>query len=68
MADQRCGTCRWAVPTPSIAWSVECLHPIPSSFDQVYVRHMPQHDGTDCPCYQPAQQPQPQTETEDDGN
>lgn len=66
MADQRCGTCRWAEPAPApcAAWVVKCLRPIPVCVVATTVMHP--DDGTTCPCYQPA--PQPQTETEDDGN
>ena len=61
MADQRCGTCRWAGPPPysSQKW-LECSAPAPACFPEEDRAEVRKEDGKDCPCYQPA--PQPQTE------
>ena len=53
MADQRCGTCRWASPGPFDC--VECAAPLPASIlrpNDAGRTIMEPHEGADCPCYQ----------------
>lgn len=60
MADQRCGTCRWAAMDDDDPDLIHCRAPRPVC-DRYKSRLLMFHtDGKHCPCYQPA--PQPETE------
>lgn len=57
-SEQRCGTCRWAEPTRVNHWLRHCEAPAPNSTRGHGRSVMLTSEGADCPCYQPATQPQ----------
>lgn len=62
MADQRCGTCRWASTSASLLdlhpRLIDCGAPAPDSTGPSRRSVMWDYQGTKCVCYQPATQPQ----------